>query len=1810
MIASQLAVGMSVSAETIAVLPSADESEQDEVVIPDVTPYLAEITTFSHNDNKSAEITTGKCGDDVSYVLYADGSLYIFGSGNMTDYNVGNEEMSPFYELRGSIRRIFVEKGVTSVGNGAFFFILGAEEINLSEGLKKIGSEAFMSCNGVDKIYIPASVTEIGDYALGYKVNNGRYGSFVLNDMRIVGESGSAAADYAADENNSGVDFVERAEKGKCGENAYWVVDNAVGRLTVFGTGAMDDQSYELYSNASTLKSIVVEEGITYLGSRSFCSDYWYWDEGNYDGVEELVLPDSLVGIGDYALQSLNNLKELTLPKNLETIGTKAFGKLKIKKVFIPAKVSNVSDAFSNWSGLEEFEVSPDNESYASVDGLLYQKSEGVLDVLIDIPQATKLKVLKLPKTVTGIANINYNGIEVAEVGEETNIDDGLLYELGSMTQSASLKTLVLRCTSEGYGLYGLKEKTNVYVSFSDAGWKNLVNDPYYDLNWFDLDVYDGRPILTAPQATLNVGESMQLSVCSLDGSEAAYDFIVSTPDVAQTDSDGLLKAVSAGITDITAKAPDGSLSNTITVSVQGTAEAEDEPIKNEPYDFGDYEYKEFPDDPFNCEAYGDYLQIPCAPLGGVYIFYNRKLSFFSFADGKTVEITEFENSTTAYSCNDLLYVVSDEKCVTYDLIERRIVSEFELPEKHTVSALGADDSGRIYISSVSSTNSSDIRVLMYSHDGKLLDSESSAVPIYRFSGFNPDNGAFYMETYYDYFSWGYSHPGKGLTMGIVKDNKISFEETVSGFLEQGIISRDFSCLFYLGQNYYQSHYIYAEMLGGRYMTALSCSFEQVRVFDSSDENNIVLADNRTPHYSIGTCAVYNKANDSIIIYENDNRLVEYDVKTGAVLKSFTTNRPVFCLMNYGDDILAVEKDSNSEDNSSCYELIKWNREDFELTVDPDHISMCVGESKKLDVTGLGRFEIGGKWTSSDSSIASVTQGGIVSSWKAGETEIVFSTYDGKYSASCRVEVSQDDAVGDVKVQVDDSAATVSNNIYDNDYTVWSRVVNSYLFENDDSTFTRVEYFDNKIVIEKYSYGFSFIRSQTLSPELPIFGGFFSGDNYNYIVTGQSNEDQDDECEVVRISRYTKDWIPMGHASVFGANTYIPFDAGSLRMVESDGKLYIHTCHEMYNDEDDPRHHQANMTYVVNEDDMTVEQSQYDVYNFSTGYVSHSFNQFIAVDENYVYRVDHGDASPRAVGLSRIRKGDPLTNVDTAYLYGILGGWGDNDTGVSVGGLELSNDMLLVAGNSVDMSDEENYSAYGNRNIFLVSAYKDSFASRTVWLTSYTDDSVTVSTPQLVRIGEDQFLVMWDEIPNGNATPYIVCAAVDAEGNIIERRIFKQAHLSDCKPICASDGMVKWYVTDGSRITFYSINPYFESGISSDWEYKISYDLNGGEFEVANPDGYVPETPSFTLYNPTKTGYEFLGWTGSNGGKPELEVTVNEGSSGDLSFTANWRIIDFKIAYDLGDGTADPGNPASYNYETATFTLKAPERPDSEFLGWTGSNGDEPQKEVTIENGSLGDLSYKANWKRIYYSITYELNGGSVTGNPDTYTEKDEFTLNAPTRDGCEFLGWVGSNGSKAQKTVTVAKGTTGDLKYSAKWRQIDYRITYDLDGGTTSTSNKTTYNVESESFTLVNPTKKGFEFVGWIGSNGSIPEKTVTVKHGTSGNLEFKAVWKVEGAPDPIPDPNLPVETKTEPDPRNDSSDIIGDVDLDGNVTSADALMILRKSVGLEEFSTIQMLLGDISGDDSVDSNDALDVLRYSVQLPCNERIGKPAAV
>ena len=73
-----------------------------------------------------------------------------------------------------------------------------------------------------------------------------------------------------------------------------------------------------------------------------------------------------------------------------------------------------------------------------------------------------------------------------------------------------------------------------------------------------------------------------------------------------------------------------------------------------------------------------------------------------------------------------------------------------------------------------------------------------------------------------------------------------------------------------------------------------------------------------------------------------------------------------------------------------------------------------------------------------------------------------------------------------------------------------------------------------------------------------------------------------------------------------------------------------------------------------------------------------------------------------------------------------------------------------------------------------------------------------------------------------------------------------------------------------------------------------------------------------------------------------------------------------------------------------------------------------------------------------------------------------------------------------------------------------------------------------------------------------------------------------------------------------NTSSRIIGDLDGDFRITSADALLILRASVNLENLDKVGFKLADVDDDGTVTSADALDVLRYSVSLPIGSNVGK----
>ena len=323
-----------------------------------------------------------------------------------------------------------------------------------------------------------------------------------------------------------------------------------------------------------------------------------------------------------------------------------------------------------------------------------------------------------------------------------------------------------------------------------------------------------------------------------------------------------------------------------------------------------------------------------------------------------------------------------------------------------------------------------------------------------------------------------------------------------------------------------------------------------------------------------------------------------------------------------------------------------------------------------------------------------------------------------------------------------------SRNITAQDYSRWSSTVNSYLYENPQGGLTRVEYTGGQIVVEDYDSAFQFQSGRTIPMELTTWGGFFAGQDYNFFVFGQNNPRQDDSVEVIRVVKYSKDWQRLGQASLNGANTTVPFDAGSLRCAEYGGYLYIRTCHEMYKS-DDGYNHQSNLTMAVRQDDMTVTDSYYGVLNSAFGFISHSFNQFIlANQEGGMVSLDHGDAYPRCLRAQKYTaaKGRMLGDGDPFDFQAFPGETGDNYTGASVGGFVETQGGYLAAydydGDSIDTPNVR------DRDVYYCYIDKESFTGSPVRLT----DAKDASTPVLASMGLDGGYIMWNAWEDGACT--------------------------------------------------------------------------------------------------------------------------------------------------------------------------------------------------------------------------------------------------------------------------------------------------------------------------------------------------------------------------------------------------------------------------------------------------------------------------
>lgn len=300
------------------------------------------------------------------------------------------------------------------------------------------------------------------------------------------------------------------------------------------------------------------------------------------------------------------------------------------------------------------------------------------------------------------------------------------------------------------------------------------------------------------------------------------------------------------------------------------------------------------------------------------------------------------------------------------------------------------------------------------------------------------------------------------------------------------------------------------------------------------------------------------------------------------------------------------------------------------------------------------------------------------------------------------------------------------------------------------------------------------------------------------------------------------------------------------------------------------------------------------------------------------------------------------------------------------------------------------------------------------------------------------------------------------------------------------------------------------------WEAKINtihFDANGGIGETFSQDIATDETRVLTKNTYTKNGYFFAGWATTPGGAIAYADQASYTMGTDASYTlyAVWKLADYSISYDLNGGVGNE-NPTTYNMLSDPFTLYSPARPGYTFLGWSGTGIEGISMTVTVESGSFGERSYTANWKANSNRIVFNANGGTGTMPDQSVDTDDTVALNANTftNAGYVFAGWSTTPSGtvlyadKAQYTM----GTESTYTLYAIWRIKGYTISYQLNQGTVS-GNPSEFFKTTPTFTLKNPTRPGYTFLGWSGTGINGMSKTVTIAQGSVGDRTYTANWE-----------------------------------------------------------------------------------------------------
>ena len=288
------------------------------------------------------------------------------------------------------------------------------------------------------------------------------------------------------------------------------------------------------------------------------------------------------------------------------------------------------------------------------------------------------------------------------------------------------------------------------------------------------------------------------------------------------------------------------------------------------------------------------------------------------------------------------------------------------------------------------------------------------------------------------------------------------------------------------------------------------------------------------------------------------------------------------------------------------------------------------------------------------------------------------------------------------------------------------------------------------------------------------------------------------------------------------------------------------------------------------------------------------------------------------------------------------------------------------------------------------------------------------------------------------------------------------------------------------------------------WTSKLDYNL-GTVLSTANP------------YNYTLTSEDMQGVTHT--------YNNGAGSTWGALIQANSTPITYSIAYNLNGGVFGAFHPTSTSYNE-DVKISNPAKENCIFAGWTitGYDTETSGHSAATWTGETG-ASFKnlasTEGKTVTFTAVWNVatanfqttgdTGIASTSHPNKTSENigSSINVNAKLNNGYTFAGWYNGSTLVSDKMNFNYTMPNTDTVLTAKTTPAKYTISYDLNGGAVAVSNPTSYNIETPTFTLNNPVRLGYVFVGWTGSNGTTtPQKNVSIYKGSTGNRTYKANW------------------------------------------------------------------------------------------------------